>query len=116
MSSTKDLKSPFKLKSLLKALIEVWVFSENHHFEILSQLGIFGYTMFLTFFIYFIGRGVFIYNKNKNIFHLSALVFIFVYLFSPVPSGSFFTTFSASIFWINFALVLTFEGNKFNKT
>ena len=86
------------------------------HFEILSQLGIFGYTMFLTFFIYFIGRGVFIYNKNKNIFHLGALIFIFVYLFSPVPSGSFFTTFSASIFWINFALVLTFEGNKFNKT
>jgi len=86
------------------------------HLEILSQLGIFGYTMFLSFFIYFIIRGIIIYNKNKNIFHLGALIYIFVTIFLPLPSGSFFTTYTASIFWINFGLVLTFENIKLKKS
>jgi O-antigen ligase len=82
------------------------------NFEILSHLGILGYSMFLSFFIYFISRGILIFNKNKNIFHLAALIFIFVSIFLPLPSGSFFTTFGASIFWINFGLVLAFEKVK----
>ena len=82
------------------------------NFEILSHLGIIGYSMFLSFFLYFISRGILIYNKNKNIFHLGALIFIFVSIFLPLPSGSFFTTFGASIFWVNFGLVLAFERIK----
>jgi O-antigen ligase len=82
------------------------------NFEILSQTGIIGYGMFLSFFVYFILRGILIYNKNKNVFHLGALIFIFTSIFLPLPSGSFFTTFGASIFWINFGLALTFEKVK----
>ena len=82
------------------------------HLEILSQLGIVGYSMFLSFFLWFIGRGFLIYKKNKNIYHLGALIFILTSLFIPLPTGSFFTTFGASIFWINFGLVLAFEKTK----
>ena len=82
------------------------------HLEILSQLGIIGYSMFLLFFIWFIGNGLLIYKKNKNIFHLGALTFVMISLFMPLPSGSFFTSFGASIFWINFGLALTFQSSK----
>jgi len=82
------------------------------HIEILSQVGIFGYLAFLYIFIYFLGRGLILYNKNKNILHLSCLVFIFVSIFIPVPTGSFFTTYGATIFWLNVGLALTFEKVK----
>jgi len=82
------------------------------HIEILSQVGIFGYLTFLYIFIYFLGRGLILYNKNKNILHLSCLIFIFVSIFIPVPTGSFFTTYGATIFWLNVGLALTFEKVK----
>ena len=82
------------------------------HLEILSQLGIIGYSMFLLFFMWFITNGIINYKKNKNILLLGALTFIMVSLFMPLPSGSFFTTFGASIFWINFGLALTFQKIK----
>jgi len=86
------------------------------HLEILSQLGILGYSMFLLFFLWFIGNGILIYKKNKNVFHLGALTFITIYLFMPLPSGSFFTTFGASIFWTNFGLALAFKNTTFNNS
>ena len=46
--------------------------------------------------------------KNKNPFLLSSIVFIVVSLNPILPSGSFFTTFSATIFWINYAIMITF--------
>ena len=79
------------------------------HLEILSQLGIIGYLIFLTLILYFLIRGFFNYQKNKNLFHLSGLIFLFTAIFLPLPSGSFFTTFGATIFWINVGLVLAFE-------
>ena len=82
------------------------------HIEILSQVGIFGYLFFLFIFIYFLGRGLILYNKNKNIFHLSCLIFIFVSIFIPAPTGSFFTTYGATIFWLNVGLGLAFENVK----
>ena len=82
------------------------------HLEILSQLGIIGYLIFLTFISYFLIRGFFNYQKYKNLLHLSALIFIFTTIFLPLPSGSFFTTYGAIIFWTNVGLVLAFEKKK----
>ena len=79
---------------------------------ILSQLGIIGYLIFLTFISYFLIRGFFNYQKYKNLLHLSALIFIFTTIFLPLPSGSFFTTYGAIIFWTNVGLVLAFEKKK----
>jgi len=112
----KDAMKKYDDKRFLSNLERCSTHPHQLHLEILSQLGIFGYTMFLSFFIYFIIRGIIIYNKNKNIFHLGALIYIFVTIFLPLPSGSFFTTYTASIFWINFGLVLTFENIKLKKS
>ena len=82
------------------------------HLEILSQIGIFGYLIFIYLFFYLIYFGLKNYFKNKDPYLLASLVFIFVSIFTPVPSGSFFTTFGATIFWLNFGLVLAFSAKQ----
>jgi hypothetical protein len=79
------------------------------HLEILSHAGIFTYAAFLLLFIYFIYRGLFYFKKNKNLLHASSVIFVFTMIFLPLPTGSFFTTYSSIIFWINFAIALAFE-------
>ena len=82
------------------------------HLEILSQIGIFGYLVFIYLFFYLIYFGFKNYLKNKDPYLLASLIFIFVSIFTPVPSGSFFTTFGATIFWLNFGLVLAFASKQ----
>ena len=84
------------------------------HLEILSHIGIFGYLVFICLFFYLIYFGFQNYLRNKNPYLLASLTFILVSIFTPVPSGSFFTTFGATIFWLNFGLVLAF-GTKQRK-
>ena len=82
------------------------------HLEILSHIGIFGYLVFIYLFFYLIYFGFINYLKNKNPYLLVSLIFIFVSIFTPVPSGSFFTTYGATIFWLNFGLVLAFSSKQ----
>ena len=74
------------------------------HFEFLAELGLFGYSSFLIFFIYHFY--VFIKNKkfNDNL-NVSGLLFIFTSLLPLLPSGSFFTSHAAALFWMNFAFM-----------
>ncbi len=83
------------------------------HLEILSHVGIFGYLTFLSLFIYLIFCAIKTYLKTKNIFLLAPLIFIIVSIFTPVPSGSFFTTYGATLFWLNFGLVLAYDPCKY---
>ena len=82
------------------------------HLEILSHIGIFGYLIFIYLFFYSIYFGYKNYLKNKNPYLLASLVFIFVSIFTPVPSGSFFTTYGATIFWLNFGVLLAFSSKQ----
>ena len=82
------------------------------HLEILSHIGIFGYLIFIYLFFYLIYFGFKNYLKNKDPYLLASLVFIFVSIFTPVPSGSFFTTYGATIFWLNFGMVLAFSSKQ----
>ena len=79
--------------------------------EILTETGLFGFLCYLIFFILSFLKTTKIYFKNKNKFLLSSLLFCLIYLNPILPSGSFFTTYSATIFWINFALMITFIKN-----
>jgi hypothetical protein len=76
------------------------------HFEFLSETGIFGYLAFLIFFLYTIGRSIKYYIASKNLYQLSSILFIIITLVPILPSGSFFTTYGATIFWINFAIMI----------
>ncbi len=76
------------------------------HFEILSETGLLGYFSFLIFFIFNITLAINHFIKEKNIFQLSGMLFVIVSLIPILPSGSFFTSFGAALFWLNFGLML----------
>ena len=74
------------------------------HFEFLAELGLFGYSSLMFFFIYHFY--IFIKKKNFNDnLSLSGLLFIFTSLLPLLPSGSFFTSHAATLFWMNFAFM-----------
>ena len=75
------------------------------HFEILSELGLIGYALFGLFFYMSISSYLKTYKKSKNLFQLSSLLFIIATIIPLLPSGSFFTTYTASIFWVNYGLL-----------
>ena len=45
--------------------------------------------------------------KNRNIFQLSAIIYIFSIMIPLLPSGSFLSTFNSAIIWINFAIMVS---------
>lgn len=79
------------------------------HFEFLSEMGLFGYISFFIIFFIFIKKSISFQIKNKNLFHLSGILFILVYFMPIIPSGSFFTTYGAAIFWLNFSVIEAFN-------
>ena len=62
--------------------------------------------MLMSLLIYYITNGFIAYKKNKNLYTLSASLFILATILPIIPSGSFFTTFTATIFWINISIIL----------
>ena len=77
------------------------------HLEFLSETGLFGFICFLLFVISsaFVGYKNYIYNNN--LYALSALLFFLSSTILPLPAGSFFTTYGASIFWINYGIMIS---------
>ena len=75
------------------------------HFEILATIGLPGYIFIFFFFLYFLSRSFKFYLKTGNITNLTSFLFIFVYLLPVLPTGSFFTTYGAAMFWLNFSLM-----------
>lgn len=78
----------------------------QYYFEILSEIGIVGFILFISTFFYILYLGFVSYLKNKNLILLGSLSFIASSLIPFLPSGSFYTTYSASIFWLNIGLIL----------
>ena len=75
------------------------------HFEILAELGIVGYLFFVTFFLITIFKSIKSYLKTKDIFILSGILYVTVSLLPILPTGSFFTSFGATVFWMNYAFM-----------
>ena len=80
------------------------------HFELLSEAGLFGYFSYFIFFIYFLKISIKQQIMNRNVYHLSAIIFILSNFIPLLPSGSFFTTYGATIFWINFSIIELFNN------
>jgi O-antigen ligase len=78
------------------------------HFEFLSETGIFGYLSFLIFLFLSLYLGIKNYFKTKNIYLLSSIIFILTSILPFLPSGSFLSTFSSGIFWLNFAIMSSY--------
>ena len=76
------------------------------HYELLAETGLFGYLSFMAFI--FISLYLFFksYRKNKNIYQFSGMLFVVINLMPLLPTGSFFSTYSAGLFWINYSLMI----------
>ena len=83
------------------------------HFELLSETGLFGY---ISFFI-FIGVSLYLsiknYFINRDIIQLSAIIYIITSIIPILPSGSFFSTFTSGLFWINYSIMMGYNKNDF---
>jgi hypothetical protein len=79
------------------------------HWEFLSETGLFGYFIFIFFFIFIIISNIKSLILKFNIYQLSSMLFIIVSILPLIPSGSFFTTYGATLFWVNFAVMISLK-------
>jgi len=77
----------------------------QYHLEILATLGLPGYIFVFLFLLYFLYKSFHFYRLQKSVTNLSSFLMIFVFCIPFLPTGSFFTTYGASIFWLNFSLM-----------
>ena len=82
------------------------------HFEILSETGLFGFLSFTTFILYSLFCSLKSYFKTRNKYQLSAILFILCSLIPFLPSGSFFSTYTSVLFWLNFAIMTAYNKSK----
>ena len=76
------------------------------HFELLSETGLVGYLIIMSILIYSLYFSIKEYFVSKNLYLASSIIFILVSLIPLIPSGSFFTSYTAAIFWINYGFLL----------
>ena len=79
------------------------------HLEFLSETGIFGYVIFLIFIICSLVLSIKNYLTNKSKYQLASIIFVIVSILPLIPSGSFFTSYGATIFWINYAIMISYQ-------
>tara|TARA_B100001093_G_scaffold455634_1_gene465963 strand:- start:1300 stop:2352 length:1053 start_codon:yes stop_codon:yes gene_type:complete len=79
------------------------------HYEFLSETGLFGYIIFLIFIISSIIISLKNYLINKNNFQLSSILITVVSVIPLLPSGSFFSTFAGGLFWVNYAVMVSYN-------
>ena len=81
------------------------------HIEILSELGIIGYSTFLIFFILSFLNYRKNLDDNNKYYKLAGLLFVISTFIPLLPSGSFFTSHSATLFWMNFGFMCLSQKN-----
>ena len=77
----------------------------QHHFEILATLGLPGYIFIFLFLFYFLSKSIRFYFLNKEPINLSSFLVVFIFCLPLLPTGSFFTTYGATLFWLSFSLM-----------
>ena len=73
------------------------------HFEFLSELGIVGYILIISNLIYILRQNII---KKKDFLIKAGILFLLASLIPILPSGSFFTSYGAAIFWINYSFLI----------
>tara|TARA_B100000900_G_C20591016_1_gene721571 strand:- start:550 stop:1833 length:1284 start_codon:yes stop_codon:yes gene_type:complete len=77
----------------------------NFYFEVLSEIGIFGFLILIIFFIFAFYEFFKLYRKTKNNYLIISSFILLVYFIPFLPKGSFFTNWNAMIFWTIFAFI-----------
>ena len=74
------------------------------HFEILAELGIIGYLLIIGNIIFVLVRCF--REQNKEFLVKGSILFVIATFLPLLPSGSFFTSYGATIFWINYSFLI----------
>jgi O-antigen ligase len=85
------------------------------YLEFLSEHGIVGTLIILYVIFYILIGNIKVFLVKRNYIHLASIAFILSTFLPIIPSGSFFVSFDATIFWLNFAIMNYFGLNYFNK-
>lgn len=92
--------------------------AHNYYLEILTEAGVLGLSCFLIFFIILLKNSYHFLRKsfknmNQEAFLVIPLILIFFLGIWPIQStGSFFTTWNATGFWLNIGILCSFVGYK----
>ena len=79
------------------------------YLELISEHGIIGSAIILFVIFYSIFKSIIIYSKKNNLIHIGATLFVASTFIPIIPSGSFFTSFDATIFWFNYGVMLSYN-------
>ena len=77
----------------------------QYHLEILATLGLPGYIFISLLLLYFFYKNFYFYKISRKPINLVSFLFILIFFFPLLPTGSFFTTYGATMFWLNFSLM-----------
>jgi O-antigen ligase len=102
------IKNEYENKDYKKTTSRWGTHPHQVHFEFLSETGLFGYIIFLFFIFSSIYLSCKNYIKHKNNFQLSGILFVTLSIIPLIPSGSFFSTFPSGLFWINYAIMVSY--------
>ena len=81
------------------------------HFELLSEIGVIGYFLIISNLVFVLFRQT---KLKKEFLTKSSILFLIATLVPLLPSGSFFTSYGATIFFINYSFLIKLKNNNFN--
>ena len=82
------------------------------HLEFLAETGLIGYFGWIIFIITSIIYSIKRLVNNFNYLSFCGLLYIIIYIFVPLPTGSFFSSYPATIFWLNYSLMMSSSFRK----
>ena len=85
------------------------------YFELLAEVGLFGFIYFLIIFIWSLQASIKLYFMSNNPELLGHIMLYMFFIFPILPSGSFFGTTYGLPFWFNFAILIYLINKKFLK-
>ena len=81
------------------------------YFEFLSEHGLIGTTILLVIFFILIFKNLKIIIKSRNYIQIGAFVYLISIFLPLLPSGSFFSDFNITLFFLNFSLMYAINKN-----
>ena len=85
------------------------------YLELLSEHGLIGTFIILYVIFYILIVNIKVFLAERNYIHLASISFILSTFLPVIPGGSFFVSFDATIFWLNFSIMNYFSLGTFNK-
>ena len=75
------------------------------YFELLSEHGLFGFILILSIFFYLMFKILKSILLSRNYVQIGAFTFVLINFTPILPSGSFFSDFNITLFWLNFSVM-----------